>query len=216
VNLSDFVRLQTLLKAVRNGGFAVEQNRGRTARDAVQDDILASSWCSRLPENRPIIHWTDATKRALLVVMKPDRNETPVKTATIGWNTVQVCLLLAVGLFLSACKQDAKVANGKDPTGVYTLVTVNGNKVSATVSHDGGALQVRSGTFTINADGTCSSKLVFAPPSGAESSVDVSATYTREGSRINMQWKGAGTTTGTIDGNTFTMENEGMVFAYKK
>jgi len=29
-------------------------------------------------------------------------------------------------------------------------------------------------------------------------------------------WQGAGTTTGTIEGNTFTMENEGMVFAYKK
>jgi hypothetical protein len=31
-----------------------------------------------------------------------------------------------------------------------------------------------------------------------------------------MQWKDAGTTTGTIEGNTFTMDNEGMVFAYKK
>ena len=164
----------------------------------------------------PIIHWTDATKRALLVVMKPDRNDLPVKPVTIGWNAVQWCLLLAVGLCLSACKQDAKVANGNDPTGGYTLVTVNGNTLPATVSHEGAALQIRSGTFTINADGTCSSKVVFASPSGAESSREVSATYTREGSRINMQWKGAGRTTGTIDGNTFAMDNEGMVFAYKK
>jgi hypothetical protein len=31
-----------------------------------------------------------------------------------------------------------------------------------------------------------------------------------------MQWKDAGKTVGSIDGNTFTMENEGMVFVYRK
>jgi len=31
-----------------------------------------------------------------------------------------------------------------------------------------------------------------------------------------MQWKGAGITTGTIEGSTFTMNNEGMKFVYKK
>ena len=31
-----------------------------------------------------------------------------------------------------------------------------------------------------------------------------------------MQWQGAGMTTGTVEGNTFTMENEGMVFVYQR
>jgi hypothetical protein len=31
-----------------------------------------------------------------------------------------------------------------------------------------------------------------------------------------MQWEGAGTTLGSINGNTFAMTNEGMVFAYRK
>jgi hypothetical protein len=31
-----------------------------------------------------------------------------------------------------------------------------------------------------------------------------------------MQWKGVGQTIGTILGDTFTMDNEGMVFVYKK
>jgi hypothetical protein len=78
------------------------------------------------------------------------------------------------------------------------------------------ALQVRSGTFTINADGTCSTKTVFVPPSGQEATREVSATYTKEGAKLTMQWKGAGTTTGTIEGDTFTMNNEGMLFVYKK
>jgi len=31
-----------------------------------------------------------------------------------------------------------------------------------------------------------------------------------------MNWQGAGTTIGTVEGDTFTMNNEGMVFAYRK
>jgi hypothetical protein len=96
------------------------------------------------------------------------------------------------------------------------LVSVNGNAVPASVSHDGTALQVRSGSFTIKADGTCGTKPVFVPPSGSEATREVSATYTKEGSKLTMQWQGAGMTTGTIEGNTFTMDNEDMVFMYKK
>jgi hypothetical protein len=131
-------------------------------------------------------------------------------------HALQLVFLLTAGLLLSACKQETKVAAGVDPTGVYALVSVNGNAVPASVSHDGTALQVRSGSFTIKADGTCSTKTVFVPPSGTEATREVSATYTKEGSKLTMQWQGAGMTTGTIEGNTFTMDNEGMVFVYKK
>ena len=31
-----------------------------------------------------------------------------------------------------------------------------------------------------------------------------------------MQWQGAGVTIGTVEGDTFTMENEGQVFLYRK
>lgn len=118
-----------------------------------------------------------------------------------------------------AARNNAAVAKNKEVAGVYTLVTVNGKKLPATVSHEGSALQVRSGSFTINADGRCSSKMTFLPPSGREATVETTATYSLQGRELNtlkMQWQGAGQTTGTIEGNTFTMENEGMVFAYRK
>jgi len=111
---------------------------------------------------------------------------------------------------------EAKVANDGDPIGVYALLTVNGNRVPASVSHDGTALQVRSGTFTIKADGTSSSKTIFVPPSGPEATREVSTTYTKEGSKLTMKWQGAGMTASTIAGNTFTMDNEGMLFVYRK
>jgi len=131
-------------------------------------------------------------------------------------HALQLIFLLTTGILLSACKQETKVAAGADPAGVYTLVSVNGNKVPASISHDGTALQVRSGSFTIKADGTCGTTTIFVPPSGKEATREVSATYTREGSKLTMQWQGAGMTTGTIEGNTLTMNNEGIVFVFEK
>ena len=146
--------------------------------------------------------------------MKTKQNH---ESATLSTkHALQLVFLLTAGILLSSCKQEAKVTAAVDPTGVYTLVSVNGNKTPASVSHDGTALQVRSGSFTIKADGTCGTKTVFVPPSGKEATRDVSATYTKEGSKLTMQWQGAGMTTGTIEGDTFTMDNEGMVFVYKK
>ena len=152
----------------------------------------------------------------LTQIMKTDKNRIPLKLSALAGHLLQLLFLLAVGLLVSACQPEAKVAASPDPTGVYALVTVNGNQVPASVSHEGVALQVRSGTFTINSDGTCSTKTSFVPPSGPEATREVHATYTKEGSKLTMQWAGAGTTSGTIEGNTFTMNNEGMLFVYRK
>jgi hypothetical protein len=93
------------------------------------------------------------------------------------------------------------------------LVTVDGNKVPCTVQHEGHTMTINSGSFIINADGTCSSKMSLA---GRDTPIEVKATYTREGPKLTMQWQGAGMTIGTVEGDTFTMNNEGMVFAYRK
>ena len=122
--------------------------------------------------------------------------------------------MLAAGLVLSACSNHE--SERVDLPGKYDLVSVDGNVVPAKVSHEGTELQVLSGTFTFNDDGTCSSKMIFVPPSGPEATREVSATYTREGSKLTMKWEGAGTTTGTIEGDTFTMNNEGMVLVFRK
>ena len=146
--------------------------------------------------------------------MKSTKDHLSVKA--LCKRALHLCLLLTAGLLLSACKPEAKVDEGADLSGVYALISVNGKPVPTSVSHDGATLQVRSGTFTFNADGTCSTKTVFFPPAGSEVARESNATYTREGSKLTMQWKDAGTTTGTIEGATFTMNNEGMVFVYRK
>jgi hypothetical protein len=149
--------------------------------------------------------------------MKTNRNTMSNETNRSHSRAIGLGLLVALGLCLPGCsKQEAKVAGNKDFTGVYTLASVDGKPVPTAIKHDGVSLEVREGTFTINSDGTCSTKTSFVPPTGTVASREVSATYTREGDKLTMQWKGAGTTVGTVSGNTFTMNNEGMVLAYKK
>jgi len=138
------------------------------------------------------------------------------------------CILcaLAASVLLASCKREetprpatpapspaaADAAKLPEISGAYTLVSINGKTLPFTVTHEGPGIQVTSGTFTIRPDGTCTSVVAFLVPSGQAQSRDVSATYTRDGSRLTMQWQGAGVTNGTIEGDTFTMDNEGQLF----
>jgi hypothetical protein len=116
----------------------------------------------------------------------------------------------------AGCSQKANVAADAGSVGIYNLVSVDGNKVPCTVQHEGVAMAVKSGTFAIRADGTCSSKMLFAVRPGDNIDREVKASYTQEGSKLTMKWERAGTTIGTVEGDTFTMNNEGMIFAYHK
>ena len=159
--------------------------------------------------------------------MKTKQNELNSEQRRATRHLLHLCVLPLFMVMVGAgCKQETKVATDTkivaapaadiNPAGTYTLETVDGNKAPCTVQHDGHTLTVKSGTFIINPDGTCSSKVVFTPPSGGDATREVKATYTREGSKLTMQWEGAGMTTGTVEADSFTMNNEGMVFAYRK
>ncbi len=123
-------------------------------------------------------------------------------------------ILVVMFAALTGCKKISSIETAaNDPAGVYTLVTVDGVNIPGMVNHGGHDVMLHSGTFIINADKTCISKTVFG---SQKVSREVKATYTQEGSRLNMQWIGAGRTKGVIKGDTFTMNNEGMIFSYKK
>lgn len=147
--------------------------------------------------------------------MKTIRNKIRT-TLTQNFGLSFGCALAVVALvILSGCtEKNAAPATGRDET--YRLVSVNGNALPASLSHEGAALKVLSGSFAFEAGGTCRSTTVFAAPSGKETQREVSATYTENGANVTMRWKGAGRTTGSIAGNTLTMHNEGMIFVYEK
>jgi hypothetical protein len=150
-------------------------------------------------------------------ILNGENQHQPVKRHPLGWSLPALFLVLA----LAGCKPEAKVTADKvaadiNPAGVYTLASVDGKPVPCALTHEGVAMTVQSGVFTINADGTCSSKVNFSVPSHGDAIREVKATYTRQGAELTMVWEGAGTTIGSVEGNKFTMNNEGMVFAYHK
>jgi hypothetical protein len=149
---------------------------------------------------------------------------------------VQVGLVLGVGFVLataagtqSGCRSAGNAAapaplrtaapaaaQPADISGTYTLVSVNGSALPYTMTHEPPGVRVTSGSFRIDADGTCTSDVSFVLPSGEAMSRPVSATWTRDGTRLTMSWQGAGVTNGTVEGDTFTMDNEGQIFVYRK
>ena len=129
-----------------------------------------------------------------------------------GLCLLSACLMLA----WTGCKKEAGSKADIDPTGVYALVSVNGKSLPCELSHEGGAPTIKSGVFTIKADSNCLSQITFSVPTKGDMSREVKATYTRQGAELTLQWEGAGMTMGNVNGNTFTMTNEGMVFSYRK
>ena len=128
-----------------------------------------------------------------------------------------LCLLVA-GLLLAVigCKPQANPRANLDPSGVYSLVNVNDKRVPCELVHEGVTLTVKSGVFTIMADGRCTSQMTFSLPSRGDMSKEVKAAFTQQGTELIMHWEGAGTTVGSVHGNTFIMTNEDMVLAYRK
>ena len=145
-------------------------------------------------------------------------------TGGISPRFIALCLLAGVllALGLTGCTDSAPTA-GKVNAGAsvsiagdYTLVSVDGKAVPCAVSHEGRDVTVKSGLLTLNADGTCRSQIVFSVSQSKDVNRVVEATYTLVGTNLTMRWKDAGTTTGSIQGSDFTMNNEGMIFAYQK
>ncbi len=111
---------------------------------------------------------------------------------------------------------DSSQPSSTDIAGNYELVSVNGAPVPATVLHGDSRIEIHSGSFQIRADGTLSTTSVFSPPSGGKRAQKSHATYTRNGPNLVMLWQGAGENTGRLDGETFTMDNHGMIFVYSR
>lgn len=130
--------------------------------------------------------------------------------------SVRALFLLLASTVLASCSARPPSASPPDPAGTWLLESVNGMKVPCTVQHGGATVAIKSGVFVFRADRTCTSRVVFSPPAGGEVAREVQAKWTRQGSSLTMDWEGAGTNGGTLEGNTFTMNNEGMIFTYRR
>jgi hypothetical protein len=149
--------------------------------------------------------------------MKTELNKPNLKLQSAMSHFLGPCLISAfLVLAGTGCKSETSSNANLDPTGVYALVSVDGKSLPCSLFHEGASPTIKSGVFTIKADGNCSSQITFSMPERGDMSREVKATYTSQGAELTMQWEGAGMTMGHVNGNTFIMTNEGTVFAYRK
>jgi len=130
-----------------------------------------------------------------------------------------LALALLAGVLLAlltGCTIKSDKAATVNPVGVYALVSVDGKAVPCTITHEGRAMGIQSGTFTITADGRCESLMVISVGSKTNINCQTHATYKLSGAELTMRWENAGWTKGHVAGDTFTMMNEGMELVYKR
>jgi len=102
------------------------------------------------------------------------------------------------------------------PADIYTLASVDGKSVPCIINHEGPAMTVQSGTFTITTNGRITS--VMTVPVGDRKNVraERAAAYTVKHSELTMPWKNAGRTRGRVAGQTFTMNHEVVMHLYRR
>jgi len=105
---------------------------------------------------------------------------------------------------------------GVNPAGTYTLVSVDGKKVPCTIDHEGRAMSVQSGVFTISTNREITSVMTISVGDKKNIRCETHATFTVKGSELTMKWQNAGMTRGRLSGQTFTMTNEGMALVFQK
>ena len=133
------------------------------------------------------------------------------------------CFVIVIAtLFLASCNASAPVPTSAsldmpEVAGTYTLATVDGHAVPYAPMHGGQqAPEVAGGSLTLNTDGTFSSEMRFTNPEIRVMGGSSKGNFVLERDEYVLSWEGAGKTLVQIDGDTLTMNNEGMLFVYKK
>ena len=134
-----------------------------------------------------------------------------------------LCFVVAVVVSTGCGALDAM-----DFQGEYTLVTVNGAKLPASVPVDGSMRLVQSGTAVLNYDGSVGVVLTVREADGTSVKLESAGTFEVIPSgkpvgrfekapplRIDLKWKGQGTTIAYLDGQTLTLDRGGAKYAYR-
>jgi hypothetical protein len=117
------------------------------------------------------------------------------------------------------------VTTDGEPVGTYRLVSIDGHPVPyAPVDPHGPAHaspgpEIVTGTIVLGADGTFRSTMAYRiERDGSIRAMEreFTGTWVREGPGYRLDWDGAGQTPATLEGDTFTYDNVGMLLAYRR
>src|SRR5271157_4938267 len=103
---------------------------------------------------------------------------------------VALCLLaILLVIALMGCKKESSNTSSNvhpDLSGIYTLVSIDDKAVPCEISHEGAAMTINSGTFTISACARCSSMMNFSVGSGKDINLERKASFISQGEELTM------------------------------
>ncbi|MGE5101455.1 MAG: hypothetical protein ACM3SX_15815 [Deltaproteobacteria bacterium] len=128
----------------------------------------------------------------------------------------KIVLALAVAAACGGSGTDA-VAPASTEVGSYTLLSLNGHPLPATVTEGSTTTDVLSGGLTLMSGGTLSMRVVYQLI-GQTTPVtnDLTGHYTRQGSSLSFTYNNGGANTGTLTSDTLRMSNEGAIWLFAR
>jgi hypothetical protein len=140
----------------------------------------------------------------------------------------RTAIMLSVVLVMILASAGCGALDAMDFQGEYTLVTVNGAKLPASVPVDGAMRLIQSGSASLNYDGSVSAVLNVRQPDGTSAKLESEGSFEvvplgkpvgrfekAPPLRIDLKWKGQGTTIAHLDGQTLTLDRGGAKYAYR-
>lgn len=129
----------------------------------------------------------------------------------------------AVAGFTTAARRPTTQGTQPPIAGIYRLVTIDGRAIPVAPVHPGApanvqAPEVLASTMILRPDGSFIMAMAYrnAPGRPQYSAQPFSGTYAPDSDAFVARWDGAGSTRLTLANDTLVMNNEGMLFAYRK
>ena len=125
-------------------------------------------------------------------------------------------MLAVLALGLPGCRPADAPTKTADHTGTYVLDTINGRKLPFNPLPRISTTEFSSGAITLQADGSFVATISHRASDGKVTKRDSSGSYTKEGSSFRLEYTGRGTATATLEGNTFTVNDDDLKLVYRK
>jgi hypothetical protein len=118
---------------------------------------------------------------------------------------------------MCGCSSDTAGPNAGAELGTYSLVLLDMQGLPASIMEGGQEVEVLSSSLILSTGRRLRMTTTFRPSPGATPvSNEVTGSYTLKGNDFTFTYNNGGRNSGTLNGNTIQMLNEGVVWLFQK
>ena len=128
-------------------------------------------------------------------------------------------LALTIALSSSSTSPGSAVPNADTVVvaGTYVLQSLDAKVLPASITEGGMSVEVTASTMTLTAGDSIQVSTTFRVSSAATPITQVvRGTYRVQGTTLSFSYENGGTNSGTLNGSTLQMTNDGVVWLYRR